>query len=85
MAETVYILSALTSLLCSVLLIRGYRRSRVRLLMWSSMCFLGMAISNVALIVDLVIVPDTDLRLWRNLPVLIGLVFLLFGLIWDAE
>ena len=40
MAETVYILCALTCMACAVLLLRGYRRSRARFLLWSSICFM---------------------------------------------
>ena len=57
MAEVVYILCALTSLACAVLLIRGYRRSRSRLLLWSCLGFVALAANNVLLFVDLVVVP----------------------------
>jgi hypothetical protein len=85
MAEAVYILCSLTSLACTVLLLRGYLRSRVKLLLWSSLCFLGLTISNVLLFIDLVIVPDIDLSTWRSLATLIALVVLIYGLIWDAN
>jgi hypothetical protein len=62
MAEAVYLLSSLTSLTCTVLLLRGYLRSRVRLLLWSSLCFLGLTFSNVLLFIDLVVVPGINLR-----------------------
>lgn len=85
MAEAVYILSSLISLTCTVLLLRGYLDSRVRLLLWSSLCFLGLTISNVLLFVDLVVLPHIDLSLWRSLSTLIALVVLIYGLIWDAN
>ena len=85
MAEVVYVLCSLTSLACSVLLLRGYRRSRVRLLLWSSLCFLGLTISNILLFTDLVILPQIDLSLWRSLATLAGLLVLIYGLIWDAS
>lgn len=80
-----YALAVLTSLSCAVLLFRGYARRRMRLLMWSAICFVGLTINNVALFVDLIIVPDIDLRLARLAPALVGMAFLLYGFICDAE
>ena len=85
MAEAVYILCAITSLTCSVLLLRGYSNSRVRLLFWSGLCFVGLAINNILLFVDLVLVPNIDLSLIRNIPNLVGIILLLFGLIWESR
>ncbi len=85
MAELVYILCAITSLACCVLLWRGYRRSRARFLLWSSLCFLAMAGNNAMLFVDLVILPQVNLLLARSALALAGMLILLFGLIWDAE
>jgi hypothetical protein len=85
MAETIYLLCAVTSVTCAVLLLRGYRRSRVRLLLWSSLCFGGLAINNVLLFVDLVLLPATvDLSLPRATAALAGLAPLVFGLIWES-
>jgi hypothetical protein len=84
MAETVYILCALTSLFCAVLLWRSYRHSRTRLLMWSTLCFFGLALNNALLVVDLVLVPDAvDLRLVRGGTALASMTLLLIGLIWE--
>ena len=58
MAETVYVLCALTSILCAALLFRAYRGNRSRLLLWSTLCFVGLALNNVFLFVDIVVVPD---------------------------
>ena len=80
-----YAVAVLSSSACMVLLFRGYKRRRVRLLMWSAICFAGLTINNVALFVDLVIFPDIDLRAARLVPALIGMMFLLYGFIWDAE
>ena len=80
-----YAVAVMSSSACTVLLFRGYKRRRVRLLMWSAICFAGLTINNVALFVDLVIFPDIDLRAARLVPALIGMMFLLYGFIWDAE
>jgi len=86
MAEAVYILCALTSVACAVLLLRGWKRGQSRLLLWSGLCFVGMAVSNVLLFVDLVILPTTiDLYMPRLLATLASVSVLLYGLIWDAS
>ena len=85
MAGLVYILSAATCLLCAVMLLRSYVTRRVRLLLWSGLCFVGLMIENVLLYTDVVLVPDIDLSLWRKVPGLLALGVLLFGLIWDSK
>ncbi|MBN1203746.1 MAG: hypothetical protein JXB05_02335 [Myxococcaceae bacterium] len=85
MAEAVYILCALTSLACAVLLLRGYGRSGLRLLLWSGLCFVALSLSNVLLFVDLVVVQGIDLSLWRSALALVGVATLLYGLIWEAQ
>jgi len=84
-AFLVYVLCALTSLGCAVLLWRGYQRSRARLLLWSALCFVGFFVNNLMLVVDTQLVPDTDLSLWRTLPAAAGLALLLYGLVWDSN
>ncbi|QDE66164.1 MULTISPECIES: DUF5985 family protein [Myxococcus] len=86
MAEAVYILCALTSVACAVLLLRAYKRTGMRLLLWSGLCFVGMAVSNVLLFVDLVLLPATiDLYMPRLIATLSSASVLLYGLIWDAS
>ena len=85
MAEVVYILCAVTSLACAVLLIRGYVRSRSRLLFWSAVCFVGLAFNNAILVVDLVLIRDVDLSTWRLVPAAVGFAGLMYGLVWDSE
>jgi hypothetical protein len=81
----VYILCAATSFACAVMLFRGYRRSRVRLLLWSALCFACFALNNLLLIVDTRILPAQDLSVVRTLPSLVGIALLLYGLIWEAD
>ena len=83
-AKTVYVLCALTSIACTVLLVRGYLKSRVKLLLWSSICFLGLALNNIMLVVDRVIFTAQDLSIPRAIPGAVGMLVLLFGLIWDS-
>jgi uncharacterized protein DUF5985 len=83
MAEFVYGLCTLTSILCAWLLFRGYERSRTRLLFWSALCFTGLALNNALLLVDLYLFPEVDLFLPRTLLALAAVSVMLYGLIWD--
>ena len=85
MAFFVYILCAVTSMACSALLLRQFRRSRSEFLFHSGVAFLCFAVSNVILFFDLVILPEVDLKIWRNLISLAGVVLLLFALIRGKE
>ncbi len=84
MEGIVYLLCAATAVSCSVLLFRGFRRSGTRLLLWCALFFLSLALENVILFIDLVIVPNTDLFAIRTSIALIGVTFFLVGLIWDV-
>jgi len=84
MAEVVYILCALTSTACAVLLMRAWSRNRTRLLLYSGLCFVWLTVNNAILFIDLVLVPDLNLAMVRTLTSLIGAATLLYGLIWDS-
>lgn len=85
MAESVYILCAVLSTACAVLLVRGYQRTPTSLLVWSSVCFGLLALNNVVLVVDLVIFPEINMNglLLRNTLGAAAGSLLLFGLIWE--
>lgn len=83
MAEGVYILCALTSIACAVLLVRGYFRSRTRFLLWSALCFVGLGLNNVLLFLDLIVFTQVDLSLWRNGVALAAVSIMVYGLVWD--
>jgi hypothetical protein len=86
MAEAVYLLCALTSVLCAGLLVRSYRANRSKLLLWSTLCFGGLAINNILLFVDKVLTPaSVDLMLYRSLAALVAFVTLLIGLVWESR
>jgi hypothetical protein len=84
MASIVYSLCALTSILCAVLLLAKYRRRGERLLLWSALGFCGLAVNNLLLFSDFVLVPDADLSLYRSVAAAGALVLMLTGLIWDG-
>ncbi len=83
MPQTAYAIGVLTSILCAFLLIRSYRAQRTPLLLWCSLCFVGLALHNVILFTDLFVVPDVSLELWRNATALVSLGLMLIGLIWE--
>ena len=85
MAEAVYLLCGLTSLFCATLLIRSFRRQRSRLLLWSSLCFAGLAANNALLVVDLMVVPEVDLSPVRTTVAAAAMLLLLIGLIWESR
>ncbi|MGH7286032.1 MAG: DUF5985 family protein [Polyangiaceae bacterium] len=85
MAEAVYMLCAITCAICAALLVRGYRATRTELLLWSSLCFVGLAINNILLFIDLVVVPTVDLSVLRNTVALVAMLVLLYGLIWESQ
>lgn len=85
MGPIIYILCALTSLGAAVLLWRGYRRSRQRLLYWSALCFAILALSNAGLVLDLVLLPDVYILPWRSGLSQIAMLVLLYGLIFESD
>ena len=84
MEGLVYVLCALTSLACAVLVLRGYFQTRARLLLWTGLCFAGLFLNNALLVVDWR-APAVDLSVWRTLPAVAGIALLLYGLVWDAD
>jgi hypothetical protein len=85
MTEVVYLLCAVTSLACAVLLVRAWHAARTALLLWSSVCFVGLFINNVVLFVDEVLTKDTiSLLLVRDLTNLASISALVIGLIWGS-
>jgi hypothetical protein len=84
MAQIVYVLCALTSTGCAILLFRQYHRTRSGLLFWSTWCFACFALTNVLLFVDFVILPERDLSVIRSSLTLAGMLMLLYGLIRET-
>lgn len=85
MSEIIFALCAAMSILCAGLLLRGYRNEKSHILLWSSLCFIALALNNSILFVDLVLLPHVELggAVWRNsLSTAAGLL-LVFGLIWE--
>ena len=83
--SAVYLLCFLTSAACAVLLGRTFARTRLRLLLWSAICFGLLALNNLTLVIDLLVLPQLDLRLLRHAFALAAIAVLLFGFVWERE
>lgn len=84
MAEAIYLLCALTSLVAAVLLWRQYQQRRTPLLLWSGIGFFGLAANNLLVFVDYTMIPSVDLSLARAIAGVAAMLVLLYGLIWEA-
>ncbi len=80
-----YVLAILTSFACTLCLFRAYLHTRLRLLLWSGFCFVGLTVNNVVLFLDMVVYPTIDFRPARLIAALVGMVFLLYGFIFESE
>lgn len=76
-----YMLCFLTSLCCCVLLIRSYRRTRSKVLLWTAACFVLLALDNLLVVLDLIVLPNVDLAIPRLLATLLAVSTLLIGFI----
>ncbi len=85
MSAALYILTIITTLVCSILLLRAYIRVRNRLLLWSGLCFVGLTIDNVLVFADIIIFPSLDLYTYRLASAAISISLLLFGLVWERQ
>lgn len=85
MAAIIYTLCALTCFACAFLLLRAYARVHHRLLFWSGLCFVGLTISNLILVLDRLVFPDIDISTPRLIAALLAVALLLYGLIWEGE
>jgi hypothetical protein len=86
MLALVNALGTLTVGLCAFLLLRGYARVRQRLLLWSGLCFAGLAISNAVLFFDLAVFPtEVSLYTWRLGTAAFSMLLLIYGLIFESD
>lgn len=81
----IYFVSFATSAVCAGLLVRSYLRTRARLLLWSSACFVLLALNSITVIVDFIVFPAIDLGVLRLGTSLAGVLALLYGFIWEAD
>lgn len=85
MAAVIYALCAITSFAAAGLLWREYSRTRYRILFWSALCFVGLTVNNILLVLDRFVYTDMDLTLMRLTAAAVAMLLLLVGLIWESE
>ena len=75
MAGTIYMVCAVTAALCAYLLLRSHARSGYKLLLWSGLCFGGLTINNILLVVDKLVFDRIEKRVsgWKTQPVEAGI------------
>jgi hypothetical protein len=81
----VYFLCFASSGLCAYLLVTAFVRRREKLLLWSALCFCLLAINNLLVFVDIIVLPEIDLKLWRSLTSFAAVAVLLYGFVWEIE
>jgi hypothetical protein len=85
MDKITYGLCAITALCCATLLLRSYARRRVRLLLWSGLCFVGLTANNVLLILDRLLFTAIDMSIWRLSTALVAVLLMLVGLVLESH
>ena len=75
----------LTSAACAALLVRSWRHSRQPLLLWSALCFILLAINNLLVVLDMVVLAQVDLSLARRVTSLAAVGVLIYGFIWEVD
>jgi hypothetical protein len=85
LSVVVFLLCLATCILCLVLLSLGYLRTRNRLLLWTAACFVFLAINSGLVVLDVLVFPEIDLRLYRQVATVAALSILLWGFIWEAD
>lgn len=85
MTEIIFGLCAVMSILCATMLFRGYRREGSHILLWSTLSFGVLALTNTILFVDVVVIPEVEFHgpIWRNLLTAISASLLVFGFVWE--
>lgn len=84
-AAVLYLLCFFSSGLCAFLLVTAFHRSRDRLLLWSAICFTLLAVNNLLVFIDIVLLPNVDLSVLRLVTSLAGVAVLLYGFVWEIE
>lgn len=85
MAGVVYLLGTLVTLVCAILLLRAYAKTKTPLLIWSGLCFAALTLSNALVFIDLVVFPELNLYVLRLGTAAIGMLLLVYGLIFESE
>lgn len=81
----VFLLCFATCVVCLVMLVTAYLRTRNRLLLWSALSFVFLAVNSVLVVADMLVFEEIDLQIYRHAATLMALSVLLYGFIWDVE
>jgi uncharacterized membrane protein len=85
-APAIYFLCFLTSAAAMLLLLRSYRQTRSRLVLWSGLAFVALAANNFFLFVDLVVLPTSiDLLPLRDASAFAAVALLIYSFIWEID
>ena len=85
LASAVYVLSMLVGGACAVLLFKAHRRAPSRLLLPAAICFAGLALNDLGLVIDLFVLPDVSIVAVRSLPAIVGLAVLVRALVKEGR
>ncbi|MGD9980335.1 MAG: DUF5985 family protein [Hyphomonadaceae bacterium] len=85
MPALVYTLCFVTSAVCAALLFASYFKTRTRLLFWSAISFVCLAINNFFVLGDLVLFPDINLLPMRYAAAFAAVCSMIYGFIWETE
>jgi len=85
MSSSVYILLAIVSIYCAVVLLKSYFRVKVPLLLWAGLFFCGYVITSVLVVGEKVIFDSWDTHIFRMSVALISTLLLLYGLIFKVK
>jgi hypothetical protein len=81
----IYLLCVAASLLCAYLLVLAYRANRTEVLIWSALCFVLLAVNNLVIAIDILLLPTIDLTIVQLTTSLAAAAVLLYGFIWKLE
>jgi hypothetical protein len=59
--------------------------TRTRLLLWTAVSFCFFAVNNLVLVLDMLVLPVSDLWAWRQAAAGAGLSVLIFGFVWEMK
>ena len=85
MPALVYTLCFIASATCAALLLYSYARNHTRLLLWSGVSFVCLAVNNFFVLSDLVLFPEANLLPLRYAAALAAICTLIYGFIWEVE
>lgn len=85
MNKAIFAACALTAMVSAWLLLRAYHRGGTRLLLWSGLCFAGLTLTNLLLVLDKTIYAAVDLSIARLLVTLISLLLLVGGMVMEGD